>query len=72
MSAMSNGNAKVAPASKAPGGAGPRAVALIGPQGSGKSTLFDALLTAAGSPPRDGPRPAAGPWARKPASHTAH
>ena len=51
MSAMSNGNAKVAPASKAPGGAGPRAVALIGPQGSGKSTLFDALLTAAGSPP---------------------
>ena len=39
------------PASRTPNGARPRAVALIGPQGSGKSTLFDALLAAAGSPP---------------------
>jgi elongation factor G len=31
--------------------AAPRAIALIGPQGSGKSTLFDALLAAAGAPP---------------------
>ncbi len=40
-------------ASRHAGGAAPRAIALIGPQGSGKSTLFDALLAAAGSaPPR--------------------
>jgi len=37
---------------KEPGGAPPRAVALVGPQGSGKSTLFDAMLAAAGAPPR--------------------
>ncbi|VTZ25384.1 Elongation factor G-like protein [Methylocella tundrae] len=30
--------------------AGPRSIALIGPQGAGKSTLFDALLLAAGAP----------------------
>ncbi len=40
-------------ASRPAGGAPPRAVALIGPQGSGKSTLFEALLAAAGAaPPR--------------------
>jgi elongation factor G len=38
-------------ASRHAGGAAPRAIALIGPQGSGKSTLFEALLAAAGSPP---------------------
>ena len=38
-------------ASRPEAGAKPRAVALIGPQGSGKSVLFDALLAAAGSPP---------------------
>ncbi len=32
--------------------AGPRAIALIGPQGAGKSTLFDALMAAAGAPIR--------------------
>lgn len=30
--------------------AGPRSIAIIGPQGAGKSTLFDALLAAAGAP----------------------
>lgn len=30
--------------------AGPRSIALIGPQGAGKSTLFDALMAAAGAP----------------------
>ncbi len=32
--------------------AGPRSVALIGPYGSGKSTLFDALMAAAGASPK--------------------
>jgi elongation factor G len=47
---MSNSQDKAASSSRPPEGARPRAVALIGPQGSGKSTLFDALLAAAGSP----------------------
>ncbi|MCU0256756.1 MAG: GTP-binding protein, partial [Vicinamibacterales bacterium] len=38
-------------ASRPDPGARPRAVAIIGPQGSGKSTLFEALLAAAGAPP---------------------
>jgi elongation factor G len=36
---------------------GPRTVTLIGPYGSGKSTLFDALLAAAGGPARRGAAP---------------
>ncbi len=39
---------------------GPRSIALVGPYGSGKSTLFDALLAAAGSPPRRGAERVAG------------
>ena len=33
-------------------GRSPRSVALVGPYSSGKSTLFDALIEAAGSPPK--------------------
>jgi elongation factor G len=39
---------------------GPRTVALVGPYGSGKSTLFDALLASAGSPTRRGAEKVAG------------
>ncbi|MCC6720464.1 MAG: elongation factor G [Acetobacteraceae bacterium] len=42
----STGAADVAPTN------GPRAVAIVGPYGTGKSTLFDALLEAAGGSPR--------------------
>ncbi len=34
--------------------AGPRSIALVGPYGSGKSTLFDALMVAAGAPVKRG------------------
>lgn len=35
----------------APNRASPRSIALVGPQGSGKSALFEALLAASGNPP---------------------
>ncbi len=39
---------------------GPRSVAIVGPYGSGKSTLFDALFAAAGGPARRGAAPRGG------------
>ena len=39
---------------------GPRTAVLIGPYGSGKSTLFDALIAAAGGPARRGAAPRGG------------
>ena len=42
------------PGGAVPRAAAPRSIALVGPQGAGKSTLFDALLAAAGAPPRRG------------------
>ena len=39
---------------------GPRTVALIGPYGSGKSTLFDSMIAAAGGPARRGAAPRGG------------
>lgn len=40
---------KDTPAPNGHGRHGPRAIALVGPQGAGKSTLFEAMLAAAGS-----------------------
>jgi elongation factor G len=37
--------------------AGPRSIALVGPYGSGKSALFDALMASAGVPPKRGSDP---------------
>ncbi|WP_426959473.1 elongation factor G [Muricoccus radiodurans] len=47
---MSNAQGKQA-------GRGARAIALVGPQGSGKSTLFDALMAPAGTAARRGAAP---------------
>jgi elongation factor G len=41
---------KAPPAPNGNGRHGPRAIALVGPQGAGKSILFEAMLAAAGSP----------------------
>jgi elongation factor G len=54
---MSSTDIEEPPRSRPPGGARPRAVALIGAQGAGKTTLCDALLAAAGSPPPRRPEP---------------